>query len=334
MGSYNGSGVFVRSYSWQTDALNGIKIRADRMDTEDNGFATNGLTNCITRDGQSPATANIPLGTHKITGLGDGTANTDAANVGQMNTAIAAASAVLSHFITGFGLSNDAGTPNSILDVAAGRATDSLDAVIITGAAITKKTSGSWAAGTNANGMGTGLTIANSTWYHVFAILNAGSFDVYFDTSITAANAPPGTTAYRRIGSFKTDGSAHIKVFKQVGKLIYWSSVISDLSGSGAVSFPTNGTVSAPPGLSTFPILGLDISYSGAIGGSLIVGSPLTNAGVRIAAAPQVTGVTTSTYADWVPTNTSSQITYGNTSSGATYLISTFGWIDLTLADA
>lgn len=78
MGSFNGSGVFVRSYSWVQDAANGLDILANRMDTEDNGFA-GGLTNCVTRDGQSPPTANLPMGNFRITGLADPSLAQDAA---------------------------------------------------------------------------------------------------------------------------------------------------------------------------------------------------------------------------------------------------------------
>jgi hypothetical protein len=85
--AFNGSGTFVRLYSWANDKIALIKIRADRMDNEMNGFAT-GLSNCITRDGQSPATGNIPMGGNKITGLGTGTSSTDAATVAQINTAV------------------------------------------------------------------------------------------------------------------------------------------------------------------------------------------------------------------------------------------------------
>lgn len=88
MGAFNGSGTFVRSYSWQTDAANGIKIRADRMDTEDDGFA-GGLSDCVTRDGQSPWTANLPAGGHKITGLAAGSAATDSATLAQVQSQIA-----------------------------------------------------------------------------------------------------------------------------------------------------------------------------------------------------------------------------------------------------
>ncbi|MBW8837881.1 MAG: hypothetical protein JF605_23335, partial [Burkholderia sp.] len=80
---FNGSGQFIRSFSWATDASNGVAITASRMDTEDNGFAT-GLSNCVTRDGQSPALANLPMGGYKITGLGDGSGVADATTIGQL----------------------------------------------------------------------------------------------------------------------------------------------------------------------------------------------------------------------------------------------------------
>jgi hypothetical protein len=70
---FNGSGTFSRVYSWTTDATNGLDISSSRMDADTNDIA-NGLSNCVTRDGQSPATANIPMGGFSITGLADGTA--------------------------------------------------------------------------------------------------------------------------------------------------------------------------------------------------------------------------------------------------------------------
>lgn len=51
MGAFNGTGTFVRSYSWVVDKANGVNITASRQDTEDNGFSA-GLTLCTTRDGQ------------------------------------------------------------------------------------------------------------------------------------------------------------------------------------------------------------------------------------------------------------------------------------------
>lgn len=73
---FNGMGTFTPVYNWQTDKANGIKIRADRMDGQDGDIA-DGLTDCVTRDGQSAATANLPMGTFKHTGVGLASSRTD-----------------------------------------------------------------------------------------------------------------------------------------------------------------------------------------------------------------------------------------------------------------
>lgn len=44
----------------------------------------NGLTDCVTKDGQSTPTANIPMGGFRITGLGNASARTDAPTTGQV----------------------------------------------------------------------------------------------------------------------------------------------------------------------------------------------------------------------------------------------------------
>jgi hypothetical protein len=81
--AFNGTGTFLRIYNWVTDKVNAIPVTASRVDAELDGIAT-GLSNCITKDGQTTITANIPLNSNKITGLGNGTARTDVINVGQV----------------------------------------------------------------------------------------------------------------------------------------------------------------------------------------------------------------------------------------------------------
>jgi hypothetical protein len=80
--AFNGSGVFARLYNWVQDRDNSIKILAQKMDDETDGIAT-GLSTCITKDGQTTITANIPMATYKFTGLGAGSALTDSAQLGQ-----------------------------------------------------------------------------------------------------------------------------------------------------------------------------------------------------------------------------------------------------------
>lgn len=78
---FNGSGSFS-PYTPGNPAVSGTTISSTAFNNTVTDFAA-GLSNAMTRDGQSPATANIPMGGKKITGLGDGTATTDAATFGQ-----------------------------------------------------------------------------------------------------------------------------------------------------------------------------------------------------------------------------------------------------------
>lgn len=81
--AFNGSGTFVRLYDWTDDRDGAVKIRADRMDAEMDGMAT-ALSNCVTRDGQSAATANLPMGGYFHTGVGEGNARTTYAAISQI----------------------------------------------------------------------------------------------------------------------------------------------------------------------------------------------------------------------------------------------------------
>src|SRR4029079_14275457 len=90
---FNGSGVFQRVRNWVADATAGIKIRADYHDAEDDGFAA-GLSNCITKDGQTVVTQNIPMNNKRITGLADPINPQDASTKAYSDTKLAAAGGV------------------------------------------------------------------------------------------------------------------------------------------------------------------------------------------------------------------------------------------------
>jgi hypothetical protein len=76
---FDGSGTFARLRSWINDAAAGIKIKSDFHDQNDDDLAA-GLTNCLTKDGQTQPTANLPMNGKKLVNLGDPTADSDAAN--------------------------------------------------------------------------------------------------------------------------------------------------------------------------------------------------------------------------------------------------------------
>lgn len=243
---------------------------------------------------------------------------------------------VIQNYISGLTLANDGVTPNSVLDIATGTAADSTNATMITlASAFTKSTAGTWVAGTGANGMGTGLTIANSTWYHVFAIVNTSAADIYFDTSLTAANKPAGTTAFRRIGSFKTDGSAHILAFTQTGNLFQWA--VAPLDGSAIALADTTAhllTLSVAPGVKVEAIF--NAALEGVTNGQLLISSPdLTDAAASLTAAPLFNLETYNVgSAAWggqfrVLTNTSAQIRYRSSAAANTFYVATLGWVDI-----
>jgi hypothetical protein len=272
--------------------------------------AANGLKSATTTVATAAATA--PVSGQVLTATSATTAIWQAPTGG---------SSLVANYISGFTLANDATTPNTVLDVAAGYAADSTNTVMITGSAFTKTIGGTWVAGSGNAGMGTGLTVAASTWYHVFAIICGGSSDVYFDTSSTAANKPASTTAYRYIGSFKTDASAHILAFFQFGQEFLWAVPVTDMS-LGGTAFASLYTFTTPLGVVTSPILYMEANYSSNI--SLKIWGPSLGTAY---AAPPMSGQSTTQYAPLPATN------YTNTSSQL-YVISAGTSGSITLLDA
>ena len=76
-------GIFSRLYSFTADAAANIAAQPGRFDAELNGMAT-ALTNRMTRDGQAPPLANLPMGSYILTGLGAGTLTGHSVNYDQL----------------------------------------------------------------------------------------------------------------------------------------------------------------------------------------------------------------------------------------------------------
>jgi hypothetical protein len=185
--------------------------------------------------------------------------------------------------------------------------------------------------------MGKGLTIASSTWYHVFAIVNGSAADVYFDTDPGAANKPTGTTSFRRIGSFKTDGSAHILAFYQYADFFEWKTVPQDIAQNNPGTSAVLATISVPLGVIVQAAFAGSVTNTDGTGLFVLFSDPaqtdqapgsghtdLTESANTTAAAATAAG----RFAVW--TNTSSQVRYRlNYSSANVGLeINTVGWTD------
>ena len=121
------------------------------------------------------------------------------------------------------------------LDVAAGKCRDSTDAFdIVLASAITAGAIASpWAAGSIQNKLDTGA-VANSTWYHVYAIRKDadGSGDWLFSLSASAPTMPSGYTYFRRIGAIRTDGTGNILAFTQDGDYFSWNALFAESTTS------------------------------------------------------------------------------------------------------
>ena len=80
--SYNGSGTFNINSAGQP-VVSGTVISSTTFNTLTADLGT-GLSTALTKDGQTTPTANIPMGTYKITSLGAGTVATDAVRLSQL----------------------------------------------------------------------------------------------------------------------------------------------------------------------------------------------------------------------------------------------------------
>jgi hypothetical protein len=85
MAGRNGSGVFTVT---NPDFVSGTTISSSQMDANFADVAT-AITQSIAVDGQTTITQNIPFNGKKITGLANGTASTDAVNLGQLDAVAA-----------------------------------------------------------------------------------------------------------------------------------------------------------------------------------------------------------------------------------------------------
>ena len=88
--AFNGSGTY--SLPAGNPVVTGTTISSSTTNTTNSDIAT-ALTNCITRDGQSTPSANLPMNSKKLTGLAAGTAAGDSVRYAQIQYINSVASA-------------------------------------------------------------------------------------------------------------------------------------------------------------------------------------------------------------------------------------------------
>jgi hypothetical protein len=152
--------------------------------------------------------------------------------------------AALWSYLAGLGLSNDGAAPNTRIAVAAGVCSDDGNNQLLrlpTGGTLDCTTVG-------ANGLAAGA-LANGTWYHVFIIGQAGGATALLASTLASPTLPSPYTLKRRLGSFRTDASAHIVGFVQDGDFFQWSSPTQDFTTTNPGTSAVLQALNVPPGI-------------------------------------------------------------------------------------
>lgn len=262
MSGFDGNGTFVLPYNWQTDKANGIKIRADRMDGQDQSIA-DGLSQVVTRDGQSPATANLPMGGFKHTNVAAASSRTDYARASQLQdndlTYFTAAGTIDAYTLTP-APAITARTPGLgfYVRIPTGKtstsATPTLDVSGVFTATICNADGSQLAAGDlAADGVyhmvdqGTvGMCLVNKAAANPFGLTNAGYYATSFEATVTNAVYtvyPP--TAGMYVGLNNSSVSAgKFQMFVYVGPYpLYMYGTINGVSGTIAILQRQNFTL-------------------------------------------------------------------------------------------
>ena len=208
--SYNGSGTFNINTAGQP-VVTGTTITSTAFNLLTADLAT-GLTTALTKDGQTTPTANIPMGTFKITGLGAGTAATDAAQYGQLQ-----AGATTIATVTGTDTLTGSLTP-AIAAYAAGNLFSFVAAATNTGAvtinlnslgakSITKQGTTALIAGDITSGRVQLIEYDGTRFQLLNPSSSTGTGAAVFATSPTLVTPALGTPSSGNLGSCTADGT-------------------------------------------------------------------------------------------------------------------------------
>ncbi len=241
--------------------------------------------------------------------------------------------AIQRNYLSGFIMST-AGS-SATMTIAAGQATDSTNAAVIgLGSSIAKTTSG-WVVGSGNGCLDTG-SIANSTWYHFYAIFRSDTLvvDVACTLSATTPALPASYTHFRWIGAGLTNGSAQWIQFAQNGDEVLWTAAVLDVNSTNPTASAVSSTLSVPTGIKVRAIVNQTLT-TGAGGASACLLSALdqTDAAASTSALPlaniyaPVSGVMANRLE--IRTNTSGQIRRRCSFSDANVIhrIATIGYI-------
>jgi len=207
--SYNGSGVYTLPGA---QLINGEIVSATENNQFRNDVAT-ALNTTWTRDGQAPATANIPMASHKFTGLAAGTDVGDSVRYEQVTTAVAITGGTIN------GTTIGATTPTTGVFTTA-TATEVVVNTTLSGAGVTAYFASPPTIGGTAPGAATFTTAKAASYRETKVAISASAIDLstanYFSktisgtTTFTVSNVPTTGTAASFILDITNGGSAAI----------------------------------------------------------------------------------------------------------------------------
>ncbi|MGI9489172.1 MAG: hypothetical protein ACR2RF_25455 [Geminicoccaceae bacterium] len=219
-----------------------------------------------------------------------------------------------------------------------GQCSDSTNKVIMTSTSnVVKQIDAPWAAGNDAGGFPTGITLTASTWYHTF-VLGAGNrrdVDMGFDSAITASNlltSASGYDVFRRVGSVKVGGATTILGFTQIGNRFLWDTPILDISLINTLGSTARlDEISTPPDVKADAILNV-FTNDAAVPYAVYISNPgTTDVDVVASGVPGGNAGGANSFDTTqviVSTNNNSRIRSRANATIDQYHVNTVGWID------
>lgn len=234
------------------------------------------------------------------------------------------------------GLTLSTAGSSATMSIAAGMCRDGTNVCNIVVAAIAKTTS-AWAVGNAQGGLDTGA-IANSTWYHFWAIRRSdtGVTDVLISLSATAPTMPTNYDYKRRIGAGKTDGSAQWILFRQLGDEFLWDATLEDVDAIPNSADAQTVTMTVPTGVKVWVLFRGGLNDATTNNRRVLFTSPdesdqaPSNSALPGISLDSHTAGNTGAAPFRIRTNTSGQIRYRMDAADADLRVWawTYGWID------
>jgi hypothetical protein len=141
---------------------------------------------------------------------------------------------------------------------------------------------------------------------------------------------PTSYTKKRRIGSFKTDGSAHILAFTQNGDEFLWATTIADYNSITVGTTASVLTLSVPPGIAVealfHGVANIPASSGSILFTSLFETDQAVSNYTRSLTTPSATVTAAADYRK--RTNTSGQVRVRSDTGSTLVFVGTYGWID------